>query len=163
GTFSFGPFRLQPAQQLLSKAGRPVSIGSRALEILIALVEHAGETVTKEQLVARAWPSISVDETSLRAQIKALRRALEGGQGGCRYVVSIPGRGYRFVARVTRSDAEGQPGVAVRVNNPPRRLMPPIGRDGIIATVASRLQQQRLVTIVGPGGIGKTTVAMAVA
>jgi predicted ATPase/DNA-binding winged helix-turn-helix (wHTH) protein len=163
GTFSFGPFRLQPEQQLLSKAGQPVSIGSRALELLIALVERAGETVTKEQLLARAWPSTSVDETSLRAQIKALRRALEDGRGGCRYVLNIPGRGYRFVAPVTRSDAESGPGIAVRINNLPRRLTQPIGRDGIIGTVATRLQQQRLITIVGPGGIGKTTVAVAVA
>jgi predicted ATPase/DNA-binding winged helix-turn-helix (wHTH) protein len=163
GTLSFGPFSLQPAQQLLSKAGRPVSIGSRAFEILIALVERAGQTVTKEQLLARGWPSISVDETSLRAQIKALRTALEDGKDGCRYVVNIPGRGYRFVAPVTRSDAEGQPGTAVRINNLPQRLTQPIGRDRVIGKVASQLQQQRLITIVGPGGIGKTTVAVAVA
>jgi DNA-binding winged helix-turn-helix (wHTH) protein len=73
---AFGPFRLHPARHLLFKGARPVPIGSRALEILITLVDRAGELVTKDRLVTRAWPHSIVEESSLRAQIAALRKVL---------------------------------------------------------------------------------------
>jgi TolB-like protein len=96
---SFGPFRLLPAQRLLLEGEKPVRLGSRALEILIALVEHPGEVVGKDELMARAWPSTFVEGGNLKFQISALRRALGGGN---RYLVNVPGRGYSFVAPVTR-------------------------------------------------------------
>src|SRR5262245_18041920 len=100
---SFGPFRLLPSQQLLLEDGKPVHLGSRALDILIALAEHPGEIVSKEDLIARVWPDIFVEEGNLRVHIAALRRALGDGQAGRRYVANIPGRGYRFVAPVSLS------------------------------------------------------------
>src|SRR5262249_46039049 len=161
-TISFGAFQLRPAQQLLLARDRPVEIGSRALDLLIALVERPGEVVTKEELFARVWPDTVVDESNLRAQIAALRKALGDGRRGAGYLVTVPGRGYRFVAAVAR----GAPALARAKgarNNLPLRLTRPIGRSQVVSAVAERVQRRRFVTIVGPGGIGKTTVALAAA
>ncbi|HWX26309.1 MAG TPA: winged helix-turn-helix domain-containing protein, partial [Steroidobacteraceae bacterium] len=163
-SFSFGPFRLLPRQHLLLQDDKPVSLGSRAFEILIALVEHAGELLDKDALEARAWPGLTVEESNLRAQITALRRVLAQGGTGESYVTTVPGRGYRFVAPVGRSAGEAvQQQVAHRRNNLPGRLTRPIGRAEVIAMVSNRLQRRRFITITGPAGIGKTTVALAVA
>src|SRR3954451_16625648 len=99
-TVSFGPFRVLAAQLLLLEGDRPVRLGSRAFDLLAALVERAGEVVGKEELIARAWPQTFVEESNLRIQISALRRALGEGQDGHRYLVSVPGRGYNFVAPI---------------------------------------------------------------
>lgn len=79
---SFGPFRLLPAQFLLLKGDKAVSLGSRALEILIALLERPGELVTKQELMARVWPNIFVEPANLTVHISALRRALRDGHDG---------------------------------------------------------------------------------
>src|SRR3954451_20204837 len=97
---SFGPFRPLAAGRLLLEGDKPVRLGSRAFDILAALVERAGEVVSKEELMARAWPQTFVEEANLKIQISALRRALGDGQGGHRYVVTVVGRGYNFVAPV---------------------------------------------------------------
>ena len=164
GAVSFGPFRLLPQQRLLLESDKPVRLGSRALDILIALVERPGEVVGKDELMARVWPNTHVDEGNLKFQIGALRRALGGGN---RYLANVPGRGYSFTAPVTRLDSPmpAAPQVAHEkpVHNLPARLMRIIGRADIVSRLAARLPRQRLITIVGPGGIGKTTVALAVA
>src|SRR5258707_9856763 len=98
---SFGPFRLIAAQRLLLEDDKPVRVGSRAFDILAALVERAGEVVGKDELIARAWPRTVVEESNLKFQVSALRRALGDGQGGHRYLVTVPGRGYNFVAPVS--------------------------------------------------------------
>ena len=97
-TFSFGPFHLIPAQGLLPEGEKPLHLGSRALEILIALVERHGELVTKEELTARVWPNVFVESSNLTVHIAALRRVLGNRLNGNRYLVNMPGRGYRFVA-----------------------------------------------------------------
>ena len=74
--FTFGSFRLDPAERLLLKEGKPLRLGSRALEILVILVERAGETVLKDQLLRRVWPDTIVDEGALRVHLAALRKAL---------------------------------------------------------------------------------------
>src|SRR5580692_1547518 len=102
---SFGPYRLLAAQRLLLEGERPVRLGGRAFDILTALVERAGEVVGKEELIARAWPAVFVDEANLKIQVSALRRALGDGQGDNRYVATIVGRGYNFVAPIRREDA----------------------------------------------------------
>ena len=98
---SFGPFRLLAPQRLLLEGDKPVRLGSRAFDILAALVERAGKVVGKEELIARAWPQTFVEEANLKFQVSALRRALGDGQNGHRYVVTVPGRGYNFVAPVS--------------------------------------------------------------
>jgi len=164
---SFGPFRLSPRQRLLLEAGKPIRVGSRALDLLIALVERPGELLSKDELISRAWPTTHVVEGNLKFQIAALRRALRDGQEGRRYLESSPGQGYRFVADVTVvSDSASSPQPsALRTNkhNLSPRLTPLVGRADLISRLSIRLRTQRLVTIVGPGGIGKTSVAIATA
>ena len=164
---SFGPFRLLAEQRLLLEGGKPVRLGSRAFDILAALVERAGEVVGKEGLLARAWPQTFVEESNLKIQVCALRRALGDGQGGHRYIITVPGRGYNFVAPLRHEEpAEGAllPTVApAGVHNLPFAVTRMIGREAAVAALVSRLSRERLLTIVGPGGIGKTTVALAVA
>jgi DNA-binding winged helix-turn-helix (wHTH) protein len=99
---AFGPFRLLPAQRLLLEAGKPVRLGSRALDILIALVERAGQVVGKEELMNRVWPNTFVEGGNLKVHVAALRKMLGDGQPGQRYVVNVHGRGYVFVAPVRR-------------------------------------------------------------
>ena len=101
----FDPFRLFPSQRLLLEGNRRVHIGSRALDILTTLVERAGEVVGKAELIARAWPNSCVDESNLKTQVSVLRRALGEASADRCYVVTVPGRGYNFVAPV--SIAEG--------------------------------------------------------
>jgi predicted ATPase/class 3 adenylate cyclase/DNA-binding winged helix-turn-helix (wHTH) protein len=165
--FVFGPFRLIPAQRLLVlDEGEPLHLGSRALDILIALVERAGETIHKDQLIARAWPDTVVDEGALRVHVAALRRALGDGRAGKRYIVNNPGRGYTFVAPVMREIGHPAPAAAAgtaAAGNLPVALTRIVGRDDLVAALATQLKQRRLTSIVGPGGIGKTTVAVAVA
>src|SRR5216684_4416645 len=164
---SFGPYRLLAAQRLLLERDQPVRLGSRAFDILAALVERAGEVVGKEQLIARAWPQTFVEESNLKIQVSALRRALGDGQGGNRYVITVPGRGYNFVAPVRREEPSRAPPpptvTSAVMHNLPFAVTRMIGREEAVAALVARLSRQRLVTIVGPGGIGKTTVALAVA
>src|SRR6516164_10333507 len=103
---SFGPFCLLPTQYLLLEGDRPVSLGSRALEILIALLERRGELVSKQELMARVWPNVFVEPANLTVHMSALRRALRDGRDGHRFIVNIPGRGYCFVASVDVSGHE---------------------------------------------------------
>jgi DNA-binding winged helix-turn-helix (wHTH) protein len=100
---SFGPFRLLPAQFLLLQGDKPVPLGSRALEILIVLLERPGELVSKQELMARVWPNIFVEPANLTVHISALRRMLRDGRDGNRFIINIPGRGYSFVASVEAS------------------------------------------------------------
>src|SRR3982074_3587919 len=106
---TFGPFRLYPQQRVLLRAATPVKLGSRAREVLIVLVESAGEIVAKAELLARVWPNTFVEEGTLRVHIAALRKALGDGRAGMRYVENVTGHGYRFIAPVTRVDAIPQP------------------------------------------------------
>ena len=164
---SFGPFRLLAPQRLLLEGDKPVRLGSRAFDILAALVERAGKVVGKEELIARAWPQTFVEEANLKFQVSALRRALGDGQNGHRYVVTVPGRGYNFVAPVSLegpSRAPLPPTIAsAGGHNLPFAVTRMIGREETVAALVSRLSRRRLVTIVGAGGIGKTALALAVA
>ena len=164
-TYVFGSYQLVPAQRLLLNSGKSLRLGSRALEILITLVEYAGKIVSKDQLIGRVWPNTAVDEGALRVHVAAVRKALGDGREGNRFIVSEPGRGYRFVAPVMREQLQEipapPPNRQARSGNLPALLTRVVGRDEIIETVVSRCSQHRLVTIVGPGGIGKTTVAIA--
>jgi DNA-binding winged helix-turn-helix (wHTH) protein len=94
----FGPFRLLPTERLLLENDKPVGLGSRAFDILLALVERPGELLSNQELMTRVWPNIFVVPANLTVHIAALRRALGDGRGGNRYLINIPGRGYQFVA-----------------------------------------------------------------
>jgi predicted ATPase/DNA-binding winged helix-turn-helix (wHTH) protein len=164
---SFGPFVLLAAGRQLRKGDESVQLGGRALDTLIALVERAGEVVTQRELTARVWPDVTVDEANLRVHIASLRKALKDGHDGARYIVTVPGRGYSFVAPVTRSTPQSSPSREAAVSGQSQRLPPRlirmIGRDDIIGALSAQVIMYRFVSIVGPGGIGKTTVAISVA
>jgi DNA-binding winged helix-turn-helix (wHTH) protein len=97
---SFGPFRLLPAQFLLLEGDKPVPLGSRALKILIVLLERHRELVSKQELMARVWPNLFVEPANLTVHVSALRRTLHDGRDGNRFIINIPGRGYCFVAPI---------------------------------------------------------------
>jgi len=100
-SFAFGPFALLPAARLLLRSGKPLKVGSRAFDILSVLCQHAGEVVSKENLIDSVWNGVVVEETNLRVHIAALRRVMGDGRGAQRYLVSVPLRGYSLVAPVT--------------------------------------------------------------
>ena len=163
---SFGPFHLVASERLLTRAGAPLELGSRAFDILVALISTPNETVSKKELMSRVWPDVIVEESSLRFHIASLRKALGDGKQGARYIATLPGRGYCFVAPVSgpSSPPEDVPVVApVFVHaNLPSRLSRMVGRDDDVLKLSARLIASRFVTIVGAGGVGKTTVAIAV-
>src|SRR4051812_29645849 len=100
---SFGPFNLIVNERLLTKGGKPVELGGRALDILTVLVSAPNEVVRKKDLMMRVWPGVTVEEGSLRFHMASLRKALGDGRGGARYITTIAGRGYCFVAPVART------------------------------------------------------------
>src|SRR5260370_805447 len=164
---SFGPFRLVPTQRLLLEHDNPVRVGSRALDILTALVERPGELVGKDELMARVWRGTLVEEGNLKFQVGALRRALGDGRGGRRYIATSAGQGYRFVAPVSVAQAPAAaplPAAPTRQNhNLPQQLTRLIGRADAVRRIAALIERHRLLTFVGPGGIGKPSVALAAA
>ncbi|MET4201630.1 putative ATPase/DNA-binding winged helix-turn-helix (wHTH) protein [Bradyrhizobium sp. LA8.1] len=160
---SFGPFRLFAARRFLERDGTPVRLSSRALDILVVLVAEAGKVVSKSDLIARAWPGITVDEANIRVQVAALRKALGDGATSASYISTIPGTGYCFVAPIFRA---GVPASTNQAFDPDYNLPPKVtrifGRDQTVGEIVIRLKTERFLTIVGPGGIGKTTVAVSV-
>jgi predicted ATPase/DNA-binding winged helix-turn-helix (wHTH) protein len=159
----FGPFELNIAERTLKKADDVIPLGARAFDILVMLVDRPGEVVGKNELIAKVWPDVIVGDGTLRVHMSALRKALGDGQFGNRYIASVQGRGYSFVAPVSRQEAEvdGRNGLAPGLSLPvaPGEM---VGRDDVVLQIRARLQTGRLITIVGAGGMGKTTVALAV-
>jgi predicted ATPase/DNA-binding winged helix-turn-helix (wHTH) protein len=159
----FGPFELNVTERSLKKADEVIPLGGRAFDILMALIDRAGEVVTKSELIARAWPDVTVEEGSLRVHLSALRKALGDGQFGNKYISNVQGRGYCFVAPVTRQAGKQDGGSAFAVaSNLPPVLGRMVGRDDAVREIRARMRTERLITLLGAGGIGKTTVAVAV-
>jgi predicted ATPase/DNA-binding winged helix-turn-helix (wHTH) protein len=161
-SYSFGPFVLVPEQQLLLRGDAAVRLGSRAFEILAALVERPGELVSKDELQARVWPGTFVEESNLKVNVAALRRALGDDRNGHRYIATITGRGYRFTAPVNMTDRDSRRSPPARTNNLPAMHGRMVGRAEEVDAILQALQASRFVSVVGAGGIGKTTVALAV-
>jgi predicted ATPase/DNA-binding winged helix-turn-helix (wHTH) protein len=163
--YAFGPFRFIPAQHLLLQAEAPLRLGSRALEILGVLVEQAGELIDKQELIRRVWPKTVVEESNLKVHIAALRRALGEQQDGTSYITNVSGRGYRFAAPVSSSISRQQPTPQdnAQTHKLPAPLTRIVGRSATVSGVLHTLAQHRFVSIVGAGGIGKTTVALSIA
>ncbi|MES2821893.1 MAG: winged helix-turn-helix domain-containing protein [Pseudomonadota bacterium] len=161
-----GPYRIYPHRRLILEVDRPLRLGSRAMDILLMLLEKAGEVVGKDQLMARVWPDSVVEEINLRVHVAALRKALGDGHAGQRYIINVPQRGYSLVAPLSWQDDERSPeGIQQHAptGNLPPHLSRMIGRAEVVAGLVKLMRKQRLVTLVGPGGIGKTTVALHVA
>ncbi|MDB5553463.1 MAG: transcriptional regulatory protein [Rhizobium sp.] len=158
---SFGPFELSIQNRLLTNGTEVVLLGARAMDLLIVLVEQANKVVGQKVLIERVWPKRGAEKVSLRVHISALRKALERSDPGRRYIANVPGRGYSFVVQVSSSPS-------VTLNLPlrsrlPVRLVRMLGREIALAAILMKLAEQKFLTIVGPGGIGKTSVAVAAA
>jgi predicted ATPase/DNA-binding winged helix-turn-helix (wHTH) protein len=170
---SFGPFRLHAAERRLERNDEAVAIGSRSLDILIALVARAGEILSQRELIARVWPDVVVEESNLRVHVTRLRKALGDGNDGARYIANVPGRGYCFVASIqwvgarprtlpVTDDAFGPEtqGLPSGLPSRPTRM---VGRAETVGELSALLRSHRFVSVVGAGVVGKTTVAVATA
>ena len=166
GDVLFGRFELRMAERALLADGQPLSLGSRAYDVLLALVAHRDRVVSKAELLDQAWPGLVVEENNLTVQISALRKVL-----GPDAIATVPGRGYQFSRRVAGEAAQHQDGQQApprphpdtRHSNLPALLPPLYGREGDLEELQQLVSRHRLVTIAGPGGIGKTRLAEAVA
>src|ERR1700726_4107044 len=144
----FGPFELNVGERSLRKANQVIPLGGRAYDILIALLENAGEVVAKSELIAKAWPDVTVEEGSLRVHLSALRKALGDGQFGDKYIANVQGRGYSFIVPIKRqADDRDQGNTSSGVSNLPPPLSRMIGRDGAVRDIRTMLKSQPLTTI----------------
>src|SRR5260370_36716178 len=141
----FGPFRLLPAARLLERDGEPVEVGGRALDVLIALTNQAGKVVGKADLMSTIWADPTVVEGVLRTHVYNLRKALADGVGGVRYVTSVAGRGYCFVAPVVRAASEAMtsaaPSAVQLAYGLPPRLARMAGRDDAVPPLSAHLPE----------------------
>jgi DNA-binding winged helix-turn-helix (wHTH) protein len=164
GNLQFGPFELSSRDRVLRREGEALPLGGRALDILIYLAERPGEVIAKQELMDRVWSDVTVEEGSLRVHVAAIRKALGDGQFGNRYIANIKGRGYSFVGTVVPLAGNieiGNDKFQHQGRLPVRPLMM-IGRETVVGEVSDKLRDERFVTLLGPGGIGKTTIALAV-
>lgn len=160
GLLTFGPFQFAHRSRLLRRGSDGIALGHQAMDLLVAFTRQPGRLLTHAALSETLWPGAEIDESAVRVHVSALRRALGDGQDGVRYIVNEHGRGYRFV---------GSPAADGAAPRPPSRFAPPapaaglIGRAALIEDIAGALAAHRLVTLVGPGGIGKTQAALTAA
>jgi predicted ATPase/DNA-binding winged helix-turn-helix (wHTH) protein len=175
---AFGPFQLTPGERLLSRNGRVVEIGGRSLDLLIALAGQPGRVIPRQELLKRVWPDVVVEDSSLRFHMASLRKILGDGENGARYITTQVGVGYAFVAPIQRLPVAGnEPASIVSLHPPSQRKepestiagkLPPrplrvIGREPDVKLLSERIADTQLFTIVGPGGVGKTTLALEAA
>src|SRR5882672_9337147 len=155
--YRFGSFELHLDERRLLNGGVAVSLRPRAFDLLVALVDRPGHLVTKDELLARVWPRMVVEEAALHVQVSALRKVLGAGA-----ITTVSGRGYQFTLPVTTGDGE-----AIRASmskhNLPYQLTSFVGREQEIAQLEELVTANRLVTLTGAGGAGKTRLAVEMA
>jgi predicted ATPase/DNA-binding winged helix-turn-helix (wHTH) protein len=166
---TFGRFRVLPERREVLADGWPIKLGGRAFDVLMALIEARGAVVSKEALMARVWPGRIIEENSLAAQIAALRAAFEAER---ELIRTVSGRGYQFTGeiRVVPASPGGavgavaaQPASVPPPTNVPEPVSELIGREEELSEILNLVTTHRLVTLTGAGGIGKTTLALALA
>ncbi len=155
----FGPdgrFELQPQTYRLLVDGMPANLGARALDLLFTLAAEPGRLLSKGELLDSVWPGLVVEENNLATQVSTLRKLLGGD-----VIATVPGRGYRFTAELQAvADAAPRGTTATKpATRLPRTLTPLHGRDDDLGALAQLVDAHALVTVVGPGGIGKTLLA----
>ena len=160
----FGPFELSIGERVLRRDGQVLPLGDRALDILFHLADRPGEVIAKQELIDHVWSDVTVEEGSLRVHVAAIRKALGDGQFGNRYIANIKGRGYSFVGTVVplAGGTESRNAKFRHQGRLPVRPIMMIGRETVVSEVSGKLRNERFVTLLGPGGIGKTTIALAV-
>ncbi|MEO8523511.1 MAG: winged helix-turn-helix domain-containing protein [Caldimonas sp.] len=155
---NFGRYQVLVRERGLRCDGLPVAIGDRAFDLLLALLESPGSAISKDQLLKKVWLGRPVQENALQAQITALRRALGEDRD---LIVTVPGRGYQLAAEpdvALPADASAQSRTAL-----PERLFKLVGRERDVRELITLAKAVPFVTLVGPGGVGKTQLAFEVA
>src|SRR3984957_3528396 len=160
----FGPFELSIGERVLLREGVMLPLGGRALDVLIYLAQRPGEVISKQELIDHVWSGVTVEEGSVRVHVAAIRKALGDGQFGNRYIANIKGRGYSFVGTIVSltGGTESRSAEFQYQSRFPARPIMMIGRDSMLSEIGNILQEERFVTLLGAGGIGKTTIAVAV-
>ena len=161
--YEIGPYRLDAEAAVLTQAGVPVALGSRAVAVLTTLVERSNEYVQKGAIMDAAWPGVVVEESNLAVQISAIRHVLAQSPGGERWIETLARRGYRFVGPVIERSRDRQGARGNKRSNLPEPLTSFIGRERELVEIKRLLPGKRLLTLVGVGGIGKTRLALQVA
>jgi predicted ATPase len=156
--YRFGRLEMRPAARQVMVDNQPAHLGSRAFDVLLALIERRERIVPKDELLDVVWPGLVVEENNLQVQISALRKLL-----GANAIATIPGRGYRFTLEATHVNPELDTSKERPTNNLPRQATSFVGRQRELNDVRELLTQNRLVTLVGAGGIGKTRLSLHVA
>ena len=156
----FERFELHPLQRRLLVGGEAATLGARAFDLLLALVQRAGELVTKNELLDTVWAGLVVEEANLTVQISSLRKVLGGD-----IIATVPGRGYRFTAPLVPLQRPAVPAPAPALPPPAAPATAPalVGRDDDLARVAAALAAPGCVTLTGPAGVGKTSLARMLA
>jgi predicted ATPase/DNA-binding winged helix-turn-helix (wHTH) protein len=160
GIIKFGRFKVLSHRRELLVDGRPIELGARAFDVLMALIEARGAVLTKDELMSRVWPGRIVEENNLQAQISALRRAFAEQRDLIR---TVAGRGYLFTGEIRATTTEGLVASPHSPTNLPERASELIGRDAEMGELLNLVSAHRLVTLIGAGGIGKTRLALEVA
>src|SRR5260221_13368560 len=155
--YRFGPFELQPDKRRLLRDGEAIALRARAFDLLVALVDRAGHLVTKDELLDQVWPRMVVEEAALHVQGSALRKVL-----GADAITTVSGRGYQFTLPVTKGDGQADRASKPK-HNLPYQLTSFVGREHEIAQLRGLVTANRLVTLTGAGGAGKTRLAIEVA
>lgn len=158
--YQFGRFVLRPATRQVLVDCQPVSLGARAFDVLWVLIERRERLVTKDELLALAWPGLIVEENNVEVQISTLRKLL-----GADAIATVPGRGYRFTLEPTHGAAPAPVSLPRSKHHLPAQMDSFIGREGETRTIKQQLSDAsvRLLTVSGVGGAGKTRLALQVA
>jgi DNA-binding winged helix-turn-helix (wHTH) protein len=153
---AFGRFRIYPSERLLLEGDKPVNLGGRALDLLIALLERPGEVASKQELIARIWAGLAVEESNLKVQIAVLRRILRDGQSGDRYISTVNGRGYCFVAPIVRHDGTSQ--------NATSTISPTLLNSGreLSERFAADFSREPFVAIIVDADVARSIIAMMI-
>ena len=154
-TYQFGRFELRPATRQLLVDRQPATLGARAFDLLLALIERRDQLVTKDALLDLVWPGLVVEENNLQVQVSALRKLL-----GPDAIATVPGRGYRFTLEPTQVEAPPPAPTRAARHNLPAPVSSFVGRERELSDLRAMLASHRLVTLVGIGGIGKTRLAL---
>ena len=154
-TYQFGRFELRPATRQLLVDQQPAMLGARAFDLLLALIERRDQLVTKNELLELVWPGLVVEENNLQVQVSALRKLL--GQDA---IATVAGRGYRFTLEPTQVEAPPPSPARIAKHNLPAQFASFVGRERELDDLRKQVAANRLVTLTGVGGIGKTRLAL---